>query len=261
MTTTKMLETIDIFDVPVNVLDSYTHVGNCIAERIEQGQKTFCVAINPDKICKARYDPALEAILKQEADIRICDSAGIVFAAKVLHGKSMKRCTGVDLFAQMLTLAAQKGWRVFLLGATRDVNAAVCANLLKLHPSLQIAGCSDGYFRSSAEAVEKVNASRADLLFVAMGSPKQELWISKHRHDIDALFCMGVGGTFDVIGGKVKRAPKLFRKTGTEGLYRLLTHPKWTMKLKLKRGFVLLLFILKVIKSKIFRYTPLSKYV
>lgn len=72
---------------------------------------------------------------------------------------------------------------------------------------------------------------------------------------------MGVGGTFDVVGGKVKRAPRLFRRTGTEGLYRLLTHPKWAMKVKLKRGFVLPLFILKVIGSKFFGSAPLSKYV
>ncbi|GAH47619.1 unnamed protein product, partial [marine sediment metagenome] len=88
--------------------------------------------------------------------------------------------------------------------------------LIEMHPGLHIVGRRDGYFEDSAAVVDQINASRADLLFVAMGSPKQELWITEHRDAINASFCMGVGGTFDIISGKTRRAPKVFRKTGTE---------------------------------------------
>ncbi len=114
--------------------------------------------------------------------------------------------------------------------------------LLKSYPGLSIVGRHDGYFKNSGKVIEDINRSEADILFVAMGSPKQEQWLSENWDTIQASFCMGVGGTFDVVSGKVKWAPTICRKTGTEWLYRLVSEPKrWRRQLALPK-FIWLLF-------------------
>ena len=118
-----------------------------------------------------------------------------------------------------------KGWRVFLLGADASSNHHACASLMSRHPNLSIVGHRDGYFQDSDGVVEQINQSQADLLVVAMGSPRQELWIAEHRDRINASLCMGVGGALDVVSGKVKRAPQIVRRVGLEFLYRLVRQP------------------------------------
>jgi N-acetylglucosaminyldiphosphoundecaprenol N-acetyl-beta-D-mannosaminyltransferase len=137
----------------------------------------------------------------------------------------MPRCTGIDLFRRVAALAAREGYKVFLLGASPESNDAARRKLLEAHPSLRIVGCRDGFFRDSAEVVAAVNASGADVLFVAMGSPRQELWIAEHLPRLASVFCMGVGGSFDVVGGVLKGAPAPFRAAGLEWLYRVLRQP------------------------------------
>ena len=160
---------------------------------------------------------------------------------------SIARITGISLFFQLIQTAAVKGWKVFLLGASPDSNQGAFDTLSAQYPGLKIVGHIDGFFQDSQEVVRQVNASGADIVFVAMGSPKQEFWIAEHREAIDAPFCMGVGGTFDVVSGKAKWAPSFFRKTGTEWLYRLLSDPRrWRRQLVLPR------FAWLVLKAKLF---------
>ena len=120
--------------------------------------------------------------------------------------------------------------------------------LKKRHPGLQIVGRRDGFFKDSAAVVRQINDSRADMLFVAMGSPKQEYWIAKHREAINAPFCMGVGGSLDVASGTIKRAPRVFQKTGTEFLFQLVTEPK-----RFRRQMVYLPYMLNVLKERLAR--------
>ncbi|MHC4118266.1 MAG: WecB/TagA/CpsF family glycosyltransferase [Planctomycetota bacterium] len=157
---------------------------------------------------------------------RVEAGVGISIASRILHGRGIKRCTGCDLFFQLLSLASQKQWGIYLLGASAESNADARRELQKMYPDLRIVGWQDGYFKDSEKVVEHINSSGADLLFVAMGSPKQEYWIGRHRHDINASFCMGVGGSFDIASGGLKRAPKIFRITGTEFLFRLMLEPR-----------------------------------
>ncbi|MBV5327484.1 MAG: WecB/TagA/CpsF family glycosyltransferase, partial [Chlorobium sp.] len=142
--------------------------------------------------------------------------------------------------------AAQKGWRIFLLGASAESNQGACDKLAAEYPGLKIVGRIDGYFQNSDEVVNRINASGADLVFVAMGSPKQERWIDENRPALDAPFCMGVGGTFDVVSGKAKWAPAFCRKTGTEWLYRLIVEPK-----RWRRQLVLPKFAFAVLQQKL----------
>ena len=119
-----------------------------------------------------------------------------------------------------------------MLGASHESNSAACEKIKQMFPGLKIVGNQDGYFEDSSEVIEKINASNADLLFVAMGSPKQEQWIWEHWKSISVNFCMGVGGSFDIAAGNLKRAPKIFRMTGTEFLYRLLSEPRKRWKIQ-----------------------------
>jgi N-acetylglucosaminyldiphosphoundecaprenol N-acetyl-beta-D-mannosaminyltransferase len=222
---------VNIMGIPVVPFESYEQAVECIGEIIDSGQKSLCFAINPIKIYKAWREPKLYNLLRQ-SNIGICDGIGVSIASRILYGQSIKRCTGCDLFFKLLSKAEQKNWGVFFLGASAKSNTIACARLQKLYPKLRIVGCQDGYFKDSHTVIEKINASGADLLFVAMGSPKQEYWILHNRQTINAKFCMGVGGSFDIASGNIERAPKILRATGTEFLFRLAKEPRKRWKIQ-----------------------------
>ena len=224
MPTNPVPESLPVLGIGVSLLGSCEDAAEIIRRRIAAGRRTFCAAVNPAKIHAANRDPKLRSAL-ESAQLHICDGVGASLAVRVVHGRRMPRCTGIDLFRRLAAVAAQEGWKIFLLGASPQSNAAARAKLLEAHPSLKIAGSRDGFFKDSAEAVSEVNASGADLLFVAMGSPRQELWIAEHMPRLSPVFCMGVGGSFDVVGGVLKGAPEPFRAAGLEWLYRALRQP------------------------------------
>mgnify|MGYP005621069647 CR=1 FL=1 len=228
-------ENLRLMALHVTPLAGYDHACNCVGGLIESKSKAFSVAINPEKLYKAEHDANLAALINR-AQMFICDGIGAALAVKVLYGRSISRITGVGLFYALVKRAALKGWRIYLLGAAPEVNQGAYDRLSQEYPGLKIVGRHDGYFSDSEKVVTDINASRADILFVAMGSPKQESWIAENSERINAAFCMGVGGTFDVVSGKVKWAPVFFRKTGTEWLYRLLSEPKrWRRQLALPK--------------------------
>lgn len=236
---------LSIMGVGVLPFESYSQAVAYAEGFIETGRKCFCVAINPEKIHRAMNDPRVMAALVQ-ANIGICDGIGVAWASRLLHHRGMKRCAGCDLFFHLVARAAERGWKVFLLGASAESNAQAAASLAERYPGLQIAGRQDGYFKDSGEVIAKINDSGAHMLFVAMGSPKQELWITEHLDAIQAPFCMGVGGTFDVAGGLARRAPRIFQKTGTEFLFQLVARPGWSAKVRLERTLARFRFLFAV---------------
>ncbi|MHC4116298.1 MAG: WecB/TagA/CpsF family glycosyltransferase [Planctomycetota bacterium] len=216
---------VEVAGVPVVPFPSYDEALQCIERAVESRKKSFWIAVNPRKCYDAWRSPELMDILRK-ANAGICDGVGVSVASKILHGRWIDRVTGCDLFFRTIALASQRNWRVFLLGASAESNAGAHERLREMYPDLQIVGRQDGYFEDSSTLIERINASKADLLFVAMGSPRQEYWIARHRKEIDAAFCMGVGGSFDVAAGKLTRAPKIFQKMGIEFLYQLVTEPR-----------------------------------
>ena len=244
----KLPESLHILKVPVTFFDSYQHAIAYIAYRIEHNIKTFCVAINPEKVYRSQEDVELRETLNS-ADMQICDGIGIKYAAKILLGKSIKRCTGVQLFFHLIAKATEDNLKIFLLGASPESNERAFKKLKEMHPELNIVGRQHGYFKDDDKVVEMINNSNANMLFVAMGSPRQEYWIAEHKDEINACFCMGVGGTFDVVGGKTKRAPKFVRNIGVEFLFRFIHEPK-----RWKRVLTRFKFALMVIKEKLAFY-------
>ena len=241
----KLPEPLPLMSLRVTPFLNYRHACACVEGLVGSGQKAYSVAINPEKIFKACHDRELAELINS-AQVFICDGIGAALAVRVLHGRSLTRITGVAFFFELVKKAAEKGWKVYLLGASPESNQGAYDSLLAKYPGLKIVGRCDGYFDDSGKVIEDVNRSEADILFVAMGSPKQEQWIAENREAIDASFCMGVGGTFDVVSGRVKWAPAICRKTGTEWFYRLVSEPKrWRRQLALPK-FLWLLFQYKL---------------
>jgi N-acetylglucosaminyldiphosphoundecaprenol N-acetyl-beta-D-mannosaminyltransferase len=198
-----------------------------VEEFIRSGQPHQHVVINVDKLVKASRDPALRRIINDCALINV-DGMPVVWASRLLGKPLKERVAGVDLFEALMRRAGEKGWRVFLLGARDEVVQAVRAAYQRKYPQLVIAGCRDGYWSEAEEAAvaEQVRASRADLLFVAISSPKKEQFLGRWQGAMRVPFAMGVGGTFDVAIGRVRRAPLWMQKAGLEWFFRFLQEPK-----------------------------------
>ncbi len=194
---------------------------------IKTGEPHQHVVVNVDKLVKASRDPELRRIINDCALINV-DGMPVVWASRLL-GKGLKeRVAGVDLFEGLMRRSADKGWRVFLLGAREEVVSGVKRIYEQKYPGLTVAGYRNGYWKPEDEAgvVEQIRAAQADLLFVAISSPKKEHFLGRYQAEMKIPFAMGVGGTFDVAVGKVNRAPLWMQKAGLEWFYRFLQEPR-----------------------------------
>ena len=194
---------------------------------IRSGRPHQHVVINVDKIVKASRDPALRQIIN-DCDLINADGMPVVWASRLLGKPLKERVTGVDLFEALMARAAQKGWRVFLLGAREEVVSGVARLYPARYPGLTIAGYRNGYWRPEEEeaVVAQIGAARPDILFVAISSPTKEAFLARYQAAMKVPFAMGVGGTFDVAVGHVKRAPVWMQKAGLEWFYRFLQEPR-----------------------------------
>ncbi|TXG00079.1 WecB/TagA/CpsF family glycosyltransferase [Massilia arenae] len=186
------------------------------------------VVVNVDKLVKASRDEDLRRIINA-CDLVNVDGMPVVWASRLLGKPLKERVAGIDLFEALMGRAADKGWRVFLLGARPDVVREVAATYARRYPGLVLAGVRDGYWQGeAAEAgvVRQVRDSRADLLFVAISSPRKEQFLGLYQAEMRIPFAMGVGGSFDVATGRVKRAPAWMQAAGLEWFFRFLQEPR-----------------------------------
>lgn len=196
-----------------------------ISARIAARQFTQHVVVNVAKLVHLQSDDELAASVRA-CDIVNIDGMGVVWGARLLGHAVPERVAGVDLFDRLLAEAATRGFPVFLLGATDEVVARVAAICSSRFPALRIAGYHHGYFWNDEQAVvDAIRESAARMLFVAITSPKKENFINRWKAELGVDFVMGVGGTFDVVAGKVKRAPVWMQKCGLEWLYRVMQEP------------------------------------
>ena len=220
-----------------------------VEEFVESGDRVHTIfATNPEKNFSASRDPFLHKVL-ENADLLVPDGIGIVAAVRLLFGVRLKRVPGCELMQNICGLAAQKGYGIFLYGAREEVSSRAAANLRTSFPNIRIAGRANGYIPEDKmnSLVEQINGSRARILFVALGSPKQERWIAKYAPQLKHVrVCQGIGGTLDVIAGTVDHAPAFFCSTGLEWLYRLLREPS-----RLKRQIVLPVFAFQVVLTRL----------
>ncbi len=221
-----------------------------IEDKIAKAEFLQHVVVNVAKIVNMQKDEVL-ADSVNACDVINIDGMGVVLGARFLGFDVPERVAGVDLFHELLKMSAKRDFPVFLLGATEDVVSKTAEKVKEQNPNLTIAGFNDGYFWEDEQAVvDKIKASGAKLLFVAITSPKKENFINKWQDQLGVDFVMGVGGTFDVVAGKVNRAPKWMQDYGLEWFYRIIQEPRrmWKRYLVTNSKFAWLLLKEKLAK-------------
>ncbi|WP_163969568.1 WecB/TagA/CpsF family glycosyltransferase [Oceanobacillus halotolerans] len=238
------MKQVDLLGIPF----LYTNLQQFVSlldKRIQQKEKTFVVTANPEMVILARDDAAFMNVIHQATYIT-ADGIGIVKAAGLLKNPLPERVTGYDTMLQLLTLANEKHYNVFLLGAHENVLQTVKTKIEINYPGIRIVGAHNGYFNwEDNNIAESIKSAKPDITFVALGVPRQEKWIAENLHSFKHGVFIGVGGSFDVIAGTVKRAPAFWQKLNLEWFYRLLKQPsRWRRMLALPR------FVLYIVKQK-----------
>ncbi|GAB6931789.1 WecB/TagA/CpsF family glycosyltransferase [Calditerricola satsumensis] len=207
-----------------------------LVRAVEDGRTVHVVTANPEIVMQARRNPDYAAAVRG-ADLIVPDGVGILIGARLLGRAIPERVAGYDLLHRLMAEADRRRWRVFLLGATPEANEGALRALQRQYPGAVYVGHHHGYFGPDEEeaVVRRIEDARPHLLFVSLGVPRQELFIARHKHRFTGV-CMGTGGSFDVLAGKVKRAPLLWQRLGLEWLYRLIQEPwRWRRMLDLPR--------------------------
>lgn len=211
----------------------------------------FVMAVNPEKIRAMRYDESLRE-LNHSATLCLPDGIGIVLCAKILGYKSISRVTGIDFCYALVSRAAVENVKIFVYGGRPGVAEKAVERLKEQLPGLQVAGICDGYIseHQMPDLVQKIQTSGAKILLVALGSPKQEQWISRYKDQLgDVRIIQTIGGTLDVFSGELRRAPAVFQKLGLEWFYRLMKQPS-----RLPRYMKLIFFFPVLYKALSRRY-------
>ncbi|MBI2845102.1 MAG: WecB/TagA/CpsF family glycosyltransferase [Chloroflexi bacterium] len=225
---------IQILRVPVDNLTQEETIGH-IAQFISAGGSHQIVTVNPEFVVAAQKNEEFRRVLK-EADLCLPDGVGLLWASRVLGTPLHQRVTGTDTVHSIARVAAERGWRLFLLGGKEGVAAEGARKLQSQNPGLFIAGTYAGSPAREEEdkILDLVREAKPHILLVAYGVPQQDLWIYRNREKLGVAVAMGVGGAFDFIAGSVPRAPGWMQRIGLEWLFRLLVEPwRWRRMLAL----------------------------
>ena len=216
----------DLFGVPLDALTLGETVQLCMGA-VEKGELLEVGVVNAAKIVKLRGDAALrDAVLG--CDLIVADGQSVVWASRVLRRPLPERVAGIDLFQRLLYMAEQQGRSVYFLGARPEVLKNMVQRIRVQHPELRIAGSHHGYYPDdeAPTVAHLIKSSGADLLFLGMTSPRKEVFVATYGARTGAKVVHGVGGSFDVLAGVVKRAPRSWQRIGCEWLYRALQEPR-----------------------------------
>lgn len=216
---------------------------NLCEQNIQQREPLLLGVVNVAKLVNSRKNRQLKDSV-QDADVVLADGLGVVWLSKLIGDPLPERVAGIDIMCRLLERASRKNYRVYFLGARKEVVEKVVAYSNENYPGVSVAGFRDGYFdeKDGNIIAEDIRNSHADILFVAMTSPKKENFLSKWREHMDVPVCHGVGGSFDVVAGEVKRAPVWMQRSGLEWFYRVLQEPRrmWRRYLVTNSIFILL---------------------
>ncbi len=251
-----MNDVVKILGVKINKItleETVEKVKNFLKDDSSTKPKTIFTP-NTEIVMEARKNSDLKGILNH-SDLVIPDGIGLVYASRIKKKSLPERVTGYDLSLKMIELAEKEGYSLYLLGCKDGVAKEASEKLLEKHPNLKIAGYHHGYFKGThighkgheeeKHVIDKINKSNADILFVGLGAPKQEIWINENKDKLNCKVVIGNGGTIDHLAERLKRAPEIYQKLGIEWLYRLIKEPK-----RIKRQIALPLFVLIVLFSR-----------
>jgi N-acetylglucosaminyldiphosphoundecaprenol N-acetyl-beta-D-mannosaminyltransferase len=237
---------VKILGVPVHPLTMNESVA-VLEEKLQKKEQAFVVTANAEIIMMCQQDKEYNNIVSEQADLVLPDGAGAVWAGRYLGNEVPERVAGFDLYNQLLKLSADKGYKAYFVGGAPGVAEAAKNKAEELYPGVQIVGCRNGYFTEAEEEaiIKEINDAAPDMLFVALGAPKQEKWLVKYRNQLKPRVLMGIGGSFDVLAGKMERAPKWMQEASLEWAFRLYKQPSRFMRM-----LALPKFVLKVIFCK-----------
>ena len=223
----KNYEKIYIFNCPIDVLTMKETV-QIVDNAVKEGKHIHHAVVNAAKIVKMQEDKELYNSIVN-ADIINADGMPIVWASRLLGKPLPERVAGIDLMQELIKLAYNRKYKIFFFGAKEEVVKKVVKKYSKEYSPEIIAGYRNGYYSEEEESLiaKQIAESKANILFVGISSPKKEKFLYKYKHILKNVnFIMGVGGSFDVIAGKIKRAPKWMQKYGLEWVYRLVQEPR-----------------------------------
>jgi len=194
---------------------------------IRTGHTCVHACLNASTVVAMRRDAPLAAAI-QQADIVTADGQSIVWALRVLATRIPERVPATDLMERLIGLAEREAFGVYFLGSTVDVLTDLMDNVVRLHPTLRICGYHHGFYGDADEAslVDQIRNCRPDMLFVGMSSPRKELFMASHRLELEVPLMMGVGGAFEILAGRKKRAPAFVKRYGLEWLFRMMQEPR-----------------------------------
>lgn len=214
-----------LFDVRLDAI-TMDELLDAADDAVKSRQRLLVGVVNAAKMVNMKRDPLLRrAVLG--ADVIVADGMSVHWACKALLRPIPERVPGIDLMERLLVRASDRKYRVFLLGAKQEVLDAVVARIGREFPGVQVVGARNGYFKDTDDAsvAAEIAASGADVLFVGITSPKKETFLANWASAMKVPVCHGVGGAFDVMAGKVKRAPQAWQKLGLEWFYRMMQEP------------------------------------
>jgi N-acetylglucosaminyldiphosphoundecaprenol N-acetyl-beta-D-mannosaminyltransferase len=217
---------VELLGLPLDVLSVESTLDQ-IETFVASGAPHQHVVVNAAKIVQAQQSSDLAEVIRS-CDLINADGMAVVWAGRLLGVPIPERVAGIDLMDDVLGRAAQHGWRVYFLGARQEIVDEVVRREQVRHPGLVVAGQRDGYWTrdEEPEVVAAIAATRPDVLLVAMPSPMKEQFLSRHKATLAVPFVMGVGGSFDVVAGKVTRAPVWMQKAGLEWSFRMMQEPR-----------------------------------
>jgi len=215
-----------LFGIPIHVMTMDDAI-RVIDETIARRDRLLIGVVNAAKLVNMRRSPVLrDSVLSSH--MVLADGMAVVWALRLLGRRLPERVAGIDMMLRMLKLGDDRGYRVFCLGASEEVSSLTAERIAADYPGVVIAGRHYGYFTQDGEAevVTRIKQARADMLFVAMSPPKKEEFLARWFEELDVPVCHGVGGAFDVLAGKTKRAPLRWQRWGMEWLYRVFQEPR-----------------------------------
>ena len=242
-----MRETIEVLGVTIDNI-TLEEAGERTKKLIENSKKSceIIVAPNVEFVMTAQKDKEFFNILNS-AKLATPDSVGIEIAAKRQKKPLKERIPGQAYFRKVLEVGQKEGWTFYFLGGKGDTVFRAIENVKKIYPDLKIIGSHEGFFEEDSEkqVIEQINELKPNVLFVAMGAPRQEKWIAEHKKELKVDVAAGQGGTFDYEAGNIKRAPKNVQKIGLEWLWRLILQPS-----RIVRMMVLPIYLMKITFTK-----------
>lgn len=242
-----MRNIISILGVPIDAV-TRDEAGIITENLIKESNKSckMIFAPNVEFIMYAQKDKEFFDILKQSS-LSTPDSIGVIIGAKLQKKSFPERIPGQSYFRKIIELSNEKGYSIYLLGGKPGIPEKAKENLEKIFPNVNIVGVHHGYFNENEEeeVIEEINKLQPNVLFVALGAPRQEKWIYNHRNELKVDVATGQGGTYDYEAGKIKRAPVWVQKIGMEWFWRLCREPK-----RIKRQLVLPVYLVKILFKK-----------